>query len=526
MPEYRIVDDNLNEITALVLPKYCVQGSTYEGLEIAGVDDHVFSDCVNLQSVEINGSMEIGTGNFKQSKGTFEGCSSLEEIILVGDDTDENISFDFIGAFRNCENLDTFDTTNLNLSSINSGIQLGEEAFYNTGFITFNLPHVHTIGQKALGGCQNLTTITTDAYFFGGQAFYNDSALTTLNLNNADIQEFGTQLFYGCTNLTTINYAGTVEQWKQIYKENGWQEEFQFIPVQWETQDYLVHCSNGNTPLDGSTQSEMNATVMSRLGYTVDEVNCHIYDGNGNIVKNIVIPEYYTYNGVQYRIDKITGKYSTSQGFRGVFFNNKDIETVEIQGKVKVEDYAFADCTNLNTVINSNNIISMGCFAFAGTAITSFDFYGNIVFYSGGWYGLQFRNCRNLQYVSFNEGLTRIGVLDNYGNYRTDALIFTGCTALNYVVLPDSVVSLSNNVFDGCSALNDLTLGKNFANGLTYMGSETVDQTITYLRYNGTVQEFNAKPAQYRYQIYNYLKKQQGNTIECLDGTTNIADNV
>jgi hypothetical protein len=469
--------------------------------------------------------MEIGTVNFNQSKDTFEGCSSLEEIILVGDDTDENISFDFVGAFRNCENLNSFDTTNLNLSSINSGIQLGDEAFYNTGFITFNLPYVNTIGRKALGGCQNLTTITTDAYFFGGQAFYNDSALTTLNLNNADIQEFGTQLFYGCTNLRTINYAGTVEQWKQIYKENGWQEEFQYIPVQWETQDYLVHCSNGNTPLDGSTKSEMNATVMSRLGYTVDEVNCHIYDENGNIVKNIVIPEYYTYNDVQYRIDTITGRYSTPQGMRGVFFNNTDIETIELQGKVKIDFYAFSGCTHLHTVINPENAVSIGSWAFAGTAITSFDFYGNVEFTDNGDQGLQFRNCTSLQYISFGEGITRLASKRN-GSYMSYSGIFSGCTSLNYVVLPDSVVSLSNYTFSGCTGLTDLTLGKDFANNLTYMGDYTVQQAITNLYYNGTVQEFNSKTAQYRYQIYRYLKKQQGNTIECLDGTTNIADNV
>lgn len=135
---------------------------------------------------------------------------------------------------------------------------------------------------------------------------------------------------------------------------------------------------------------------------------------------------------------------------------------------------AFEGCTNLKQIIIPNSTTSIGFRAFYNcrnlmeiTIPDSVTFIGNEAF-SG---------CKNLQYNK-NNGLKYLGNSNNPYVYLveventsiTTAIIesnckvvgatFPYCTKLKEVVIPDSVVFVTDNMFSGCSGLTDITIGE------------------------------------------------------------------
>lgn len=70
----------------------------------------------------------------------------------------------------------------------------------------------------------------------GVTAFYDCTELHSIQFSNR-ITSIGDLAFFNCPNLTTIIYEGTVAQWNNITKGNGWDAV---------TGDYVVHCTDGN----------------------------------------------------------------------------------------------------------------------------------------------------------------------------------------------------------------------------------------------------------------------------------------
>lgn len=251
MANYRVLDDDNNEITQLYIPRNCVAGSELSGRRILGVDSGAFKDCVNLVSVEFEDACQIGViGTYEDNGGAFENCSSITTVILNADDSVETKNYVIDGgAFKNCSALNSINTTNLHLSDVNSGIQIGTDAFNGTGFTNFNLDYVNTLGSKSLANCSLLERVTTDAYYVSSEVFKDDSNLTSITFKNADLYEIGSKIFKGCSSLSSITFYGTVAQWQAIQKQNGWEEELADIPSEWEDEIYLVNCYDGDTPL-------------------------------------------------------------------------------------------------------------------------------------------------------------------------------------------------------------------------------------------------------------------------------------
>ena len=185
-----------------------------------------------------------------------------------------------------------------------------------------------------------------------------------------------------------------------------------------------------------------------------------------------------------------------------VFKNNKQLRVVVIPDSVtKIDNNAFAACSNLITIILSKNITSIGEHAFNNcSALTSIEIPKSLEKTGTSVYGKAdngiFVGCNNLKKITFEEGTTRIAnsLFANcagieqmtipatvteiqqeafYGCKNLQRIIipnsvtnigsnaFAADSLLKEVIIPDSVTKIDNNAFAGCSNLERVILSKN-----------------------------------------------------------------
>lgn len=102
-----------------------------------------------------------------------------------------------------------------------------------------------------------------------------------------------------------------------------------------------------------------------------------------------------------------------------------------------IGQYAFQDCTTLETVVLHEGVTTIEPSAFVG--------------------------CTNLKSVTLPSTLTTIG-----------GSAFSGCTSLESIQLPENLETLGDRAFQGCGALTSLTVPKNITNwGVSAFGECT-----------------------------------------------------
>ncbi|MBO4934834.1 MAG: leucine-rich repeat protein [Clostridia bacterium] len=135
------------------------------------------------------------------------------------------------------------------------------------------------------------------------------------------------------------------------------------------------------------------------------------------------------------------------------------------------EDYPAPWGRAVKSVIISEGVTSIGCYAFYGcaelTSISIPDSLKNI--YSYAFYG-----CTGLTDTALHEGVQTI----EYG-------AFSGCTGLTSVVIPDSVVWLGDELFFGCTGLTSVSIGSGLESAGGAMFAECPNlETITIAENN------------------------------------------
>lgn len=139
-------------------------------------------------------------------------------------------------------------------------------------------------------------------------------------------------------------------------------------------------------------------------------------------------------------------------GISGGFLSgNEKIRSIEIPDSVtSLENTAFAQCTNLQSVRLSKNIGEIGDRTFKGTALTVIEI-PNSVKYIGQ---RAFEDCTSLHTVVLGAGVETI-----------EMMAFQN-TALESVQMPKSLRTIGESAFRGCTNLTAVTLNE----GLTTLG--------------------------------------------------------
>ena len=148
------------------------------------------------------------------------------------------------------------------------------------------------------------------------------------------------------------------------------------------------------------------------------------------------IPETATYNGTTYSV--------TSIGYVA-FYGCSSLTSVTIPNSVaSIGDMAFQYCSSLTSVTIPNSVTSIGERAFSGcSSLTSITIPEGVT--SIGYKA--FDGCSSLTSITIPNSVTSIG-----------GGAFDGCSALTSITIPNSVTSIGDYAFSDCSSLTSVTL--------------------------------------------------------------------
>ena len=461
-----------NEYTgSVVIPESVTyNGTTYS---ITRIGEYVFEDCTGLTSITIPNSItSIGDAAFR-------GCTSLKDLHIA--DSEGTL---FLGY--NDRNNGIFDDCPLET------LYLGRDLSYDTSIYGYSPFHykstltsatignsVTTIGDAAFYGCSSLTSIVipNNVTRIGNYAFRDCYGLTSIEFNAENCTSMGSDgypVFGDCTALSTVTIGENV---KNI-------PAYAFYDCTGLTSIVIPNSvtSIGNYAFRGCyglTSIEFNAencTSMGSDGYPVfGDCTALSTVTIGENVKNIPAYAFYNCDG----LTSIEIPNSVTNIGSSAFYGCKALTSVVIGNSVTtMGNYAFRGCTGLTSIVIGNSVTTIGSNAFYNCSkLKTVINFSNLTFIKGSnnngyvaYYADKVYNASNCSivddfiFVKPNNVNTLLYYLGNATeltlpadckgeNYVIGANVFKDNTTISSIVIPNSVTSIGEGAFSGCTGL-------------------------------------------------------------------------
>jgi len=462
---------------------------------LTSISSGMFYGCEKLKSVHISSKVtEIGSL-------AFSGCSGLESITveegnskysakgncLIENETGKLIlgcgnsqipddgSVKIIGAssFASCSGLTSIVIPD-------SVTKIENQAFYNSGLKSVVIPDsVTEIETYAFYYCKNLETVVLSknlktipgSLFYyctslksieipesvekiSSSAFAQCSALTSITIP-AGVTSIDSSAFTGCNNLASIQ----VDDGNQYYTDSG------NCLISKASGSLYVYTKYSTMPTDGSVKDIKNysfnccpdleylfipasVTTIARNGlYNLNNLSTIIVDeNNANYMSsgNCLIEKSTNtlYRGCKSSVIPTDGSVTVIGSF--AFYNCAGLKEVVIPNTVtKISDQAFRYCSDLSKVTISDSVQEIGSSAFSDTAIESIIIPESIESLAPD----VFYNCRNLTDVQLPQTLNSI-----------EPYAFGNCSSLEEITIPDSVERIEYSAFISCENLKSIKL--------------------------------------------------------------------
>ena len=302
--------------------------------------------------------------------GAFDGCGGLTSVTIPNSVTSIES-----GAFYGCTGLTAVHITDLsawckiNFENYSSNPLYYAHNLYLKGEKVANLvipSDITEIKGRAFRGCSGLTSVTigNNVKTIGGYTFYGCTSLTSITIPNS-VTSIGDYAFFGCSTLTSVTIPNNVKT------------------------------------IGGYTFADCNSLTSVTIGDGVTAIGWRAFMGCKSLT-SVIIPNSVT------TIDS------------SVFEGCTSLTSATIGNNVKtIGGYTFADCNSLTSVTIGNGVTSIGKRAFI--------------------------RCTSLTSITIPDGVTSIG-----------ESAFYNCTGLTNITIPQSVTNIGDDAFNRCSALTSI----------------------------------------------------------------------
>ena len=382
---------------------------------VTSIGEFVFFGCYKLTEVFLENGSKLTSGNLGVNEsiiGTYWNEGDLPWTLTA----DGTLTISGTGAMKDYSyDSPACDNSNIKKVVIEEDVtSIGDSAFsYCSSLTDITIPgSVTSIGNDAFSWCTSLTgiTIPSSVTSIGNGAFSGCSSLTDITIPSS-VTSIGESAFESCTDLTNITIPKSVT-------------------------------SIGSNVFDGCTAL---TEVLLEGGSTLTSENF------GEVANKVVIrwnEDNLTWTLTADGTLAISGTGAMKEygaGSSPAAQKKDSVKKVVIEdGITNIVDFAFFDCTVLESIEIPGSVASIGNFAFCSCIrLTDITIPGSVT--SIGDYA--FLNCTGLTSINIPEGVTSIG------NYA-----FMSCDGLTSITIPKSVTSIGGNVFNGCTALTEVLL--------------------------------------------------------------------
>ncbi len=521
--------------------QYC---SELECLEfpdnITEIGTHAFFECTKLKSVTLPKNLTKLGGGWG---GAFIGCTSLESVVIP--DKVELLLGEFYrcsslksvtipdgvkgieSAFQECDALES-----IAVSTGNTAYQSIDGVLYTKDGTTlvrypsakagteFTVPEgVLYIEKSAFSNAKNLTSviIADSVLSVGSYAFSDCAALAEIEIADS-VLSVGMDAFSGCVALVeTDNGVSYVDGWAIAGEES-----LTSLSLRADTRGIAVEAFNECTNLTGNLVFPDGLVAVGEYAFrccngltgvtipaSVKQVGAWaFYDCKG--LTGVYVNDIAAWCAIDFEVEMSAGT-NPLEYAKNLYFNGSLVETLRIpDGVTSINDYAFAYCESITSVILPQGLRYIGKYAFAACTNLAGDLVipdevteiGEFAFRETKITSLvipdgvttlgdrSFYMCFKLKTVFIGKGVTSMGVNvfnecglnditvdeENTAYQSIDGSLYTkdGKTLLLYVpkewgvfvVLPDGVTAIGDQAFTN---MNEIT-GISFPQGLTYIG--------------------------------------------------------
>ncbi|MBO5067072.1 MAG: leucine-rich repeat domain-containing protein, partial [Clostridia bacterium] len=380
---------------------------------VSNIDSYAFDNCTLLTVLTIDNSVESIGWN------AFYNCNSLAKVNYTGT-IDQWAEIERGGGFANYYNLYLNDVLVTEVV-ISTATRISDNAFDNCISLESVViqKSVTSIGSEAFLGCSSLTKVMMGegVISIGDYAFCDCSLLENIVIPDS-VTSISYRAFYNCSSLINVKIGDGVES---IGEETFY------------NCNLLTSVIVGNSVTSIGEGAFDYCTLLTKVNYigTIDEwaqIDFANYSSN---------PLYYAQN---------------------LYINDVLVIEARLTSVSEISAYAFYNCKSLESILISNNVVSIGSYAFGGcSSLIKVNYAGTI----DEWAQIEFVSSSSnplcyAEKLYINDVLVTEAIMATATKISSYA--FYNCSSLERIVIPNVVTSIGFATFEGCSNLQELTL--------------------------------------------------------------------